>query len=217
MPRRKIEIEKGAILPIKRGLWVAAVEKLEEVEIGVLQMQNAGDRIQYESGWAHFVDSLEEFWSRFFDEGKRQFPNFQPWAGGIVSERKRDPLLQYLKQARHQSQHGKIALDWEEGSLQIAPGFSGHLRSLKIYSDESYEMDATPLHTSSPEATVVHSPGNAKLPTIENKKFGQKFSPPSEHKGAKLVSSSPVEVAKLALHYYRHVLENAFDKFEPRH
>lgn len=48
-------------------------------------MEDAKDRIQYEGGWTRLVDSLEEFWTRFFDEGKNTFSAFQPWAGAIAA------------------------------------------------------------------------------------------------------------------------------------
>ena len=48
-------------------------------------MEDAKDRIQYEGGWTRLVDSLEEFWTRFFDDGKNTFSAFQPWAGAIVA------------------------------------------------------------------------------------------------------------------------------------
>ena len=213
MVRRKIEIESGSIVPRVHGLWGAATEKLIEARSGAVLMKSAHDRIEFEGGWSRVVDSLEEFWTRFFDEGKIKFSSFQPWAGAIDSKRKKDELLLYLYQARHQSQHGRFALDWEEAHVQIAPGFGGYVRSVAIFPDLTFEMDAPRLHLSVPEATVVFSPGRARLPMIVNKKERQVFQPPQHHAGEPLVSTSPIDVACVALEYYEQVLKNAFEKF----
>ncbi len=216
MIRRRIEIAPGALAPTARQLWSAAIEKLHEAELGLSQMLNAKNRIEFEQGWTRSIDCIEEFWTRFFDEGKNSFSNFQPWAGSFDSERKNDQLLQYLYQARHQSQHGRIALEWEEGQLQIAPGFSGHLRGLKIFPDGTFELDATPVHPSVRDATVVFSGGNARLPVVNNRKCKQLFNPPKEHRGVPLDDLSPTHVTRLGLKYYVNILNKAFEKFCPK-
>jgi len=92
----KIEDKPGSLVPVNRGLWNYAFEKLVEAKAGIQQMDSASDRVAFEAGWIRFVDSLEEFWTSFFDEGKEKFSSFQPWAGKFRKERKDDPLLQYL-------------------------------------------------------------------------------------------------------------------------
>lgn len=213
MIRRKIEIAPGTIAPTARELWSTAIEKLCEAELGLTQMLNAKNRIEFEQGWTRSVDSLEEFWTRFFDEGKNSFSNFQPWAGSFDAERKSDLLLQYLYQARHQSQHGCISLEWEEGQLKIAPGFSGHLKGLKIFSDGTFELDAVPAHPSMREATIVFSGGNARLPIINNRKYKHTFNPPKKHREVSLNNLSPTHAIRLGIDYYTNILEKAFEKF----
>ena len=213
MIRRKIEIAPGALAPVVRQPWSSALEKLNEAELGLSQMINAKDRVEFEQGWSRSVDSLEEFWTRFFDEGKNSFSSFQPWAGAIDAERTKDQLLQYLRQARHQSQHGRISLEWEEGRLQIAPEFNGHLRGLKIFPDGTFELDATPAHSSILEASVVFSGGDAKLPVINNRNEKRSFDPPQEHRGEPLHTLLPTHVISLGLEYYGNILNQALEKF----
>ena len=213
MTRKKIELEKGGIQPISRGLWFSAAEKLSEAEGAIAAMRGAANRIDYEAGWTCFSDSIEEFWTRFIDEGKTAFTGFQPWAGNIISKRKSDELLTYLYQARHQSQHGRISMQWAEQKLLIAPNFNGHIRGLKVYPDGTYEIDATPLHPSLPDAPIVHSPGEPILPQIENKKHGQTFPAPKTFAGTPLQDTSPLGVANEGLVFYRRVLEEAYAKF----
>ena len=213
MTRKKIELEHWGIQPISRGRWFAAAEKLYEAEAAIGDMRGAANRIEYEAGWTRFVDSIEEFWTRFFDEGKTEFTGFQPWAGTIIARRKSDELLTYLYQARHQSQHGRIAMQWAEQKLVIAPNFNGHIRGLEIFPDGTYEIDSTPSHPSLPDATIVHAPGKPILPQIENKKFEQSFPAPQTSNGIQLQDASPVGVASQGLAFYRDVLKEALAKF----
>jgi hypothetical protein len=211
----KVELQSGAITPVTRGLWHSASEKLHEAALGITQMESATDRIEYESGWTHFVDSLEEFWSRFFDEGKTKFTDFQPWTGALNAQRKQDPLLHYLYQARHQSQHGRIALAWEEGKLLIAPDFFGTIRDLRINKEGSFEVDANPIGGSNAQVRIVHDSGRPQLPVIENKRYKQTFAPPTVHLSQPLADMSPIHVARLGLAFCENIFHQAFAKFAP--
>ncbi|EAU56074.1 hypothetical protein [Mariprofundus ferrooxydans] len=209
----KIEDKPGSLVPVNRGLWNYAFEKLVEAKAGIQQMDSASDRVAFEAGWIRFVDSLEEFWTSFFDEGKEKFSSFQPWAGKFRKERKDDPLLQYLIQARHQSQHGRIPLKWQEGAIAIAPGYFGHIRNMKIFQDGSFEVETNPLGKAHNQVKLVHEPGKPLLPVIENKKHKQRFDPPSSHLGQPIGNTSPIYVASLGLKYYETVLRSALAKF----
>ena len=209
-----VELQSGAITPVTRGLWHAAGEKLSEATAGMMKMEGAKDRIEYEAGWTCLVDSLEEFWTRFFDEGKRKFPSFQPWAGAIDAKRKKDPLLAYLYQARHQSQHGCIALEWEAGQIHVGGGeFSGNIKGMQIFADGTFEVDVTPTHGSDAKFKVVHDPGNARLPIVLNKKHKESFGPPSTHLNNPIADVSPISVGWLGIEFYDDILRQAFAKF----
>jgi hypothetical protein len=213
MNRKWIEPEKGAIAPTSRDLWDAAREKLAEAESALRGMREATDRVSFEGAWSTFVDSIEEFWCRFFDEGKATFSAFQPWAGAIERGRRSDETLQYFYQARHQSQHGRIPMAWERPQLIIGRGFAGSMYGLKIYPDGSYE-DRT--ETDSPTGKpfrVESAPGKPILPTIENSYHKQVFPPPKFHAGSPLPDASPVTAAQLVLTYYTRVLSRAIERF----
>ena len=119
----KVELQPGAIAPVERGLWHAAREKLREAAAGIKQIEDAKNRVEYENGWTRLVDSLEEFWTRFFDEGKSTFSSFPPWAGAIDAKRKEDQLLTYLVSVRK-------PLFWKRQSLD----FQADTRILRVRS-----------------------------------------------------------------------------------
>ena len=213
MVRKKIQLEVGAILPTAWGLWGTAAERLGEAKLAISSMETARSRTDYEVEWSRFVDALQNFWTRFEEEGKSKFTNFQPWAGVISARRSSEPLLQYLYQARHQAQHGNITLNWEEQHLRIAAGFNGHIRDLKIYLDGTFEMTAIPTPNSTTEAVVTQSFGKALLAPIVNKRHRQTFPQPSTFAGVTLTDLTPIGVARVAVDFYDDVLEQAHRKF----
>lgn len=212
----KVELSKNSLIPNKRGLWYTAFEKLDEANIGRIQMEKASDRIEYENGWTRFVESTEEAWTSFYDEGKNKFSKFQPWAGKIIKERKEDDLLKYLYQARHQSQHGNLPLEWSEGKINIGRGFNGYLQSLTITPDGSFEAEATSLDKNNKRFKLEHEAGVPKLPTIKNKKHNQVYAPPKKHLSKKITDSKPHRVAELAINYYKDKFEEALKKFSDK-
>ena len=214
MVREKIELAPNSLAPASRPLWSAAVERLQEAKAGLRHMQAATDQVSFECGWIRAIDSLEEFWTSFFEEGKQKFSTFQPWAGQLfVAERNKDELLKYLCQARHQSQHGNACLDWEEGQLLIAPGFNGHIKSLAIFQDRTFEMDSASAPGSSDKAALTFAGGSARLPKIVNKKYGNSFDPPEGHMGKSYPAMSPMFAIELALKFYVAAMNAALDKF----
>ena len=141
------------------------------------------------------------------------FSSFQPWAGAIEASWKSDELLMYLYQARHQSQHGRFAFDWNDGSLKIAPGFSGHIKNLSIFADGTFSMGATPLSGAQSKAVVRFEGGHARLPTIQNVREKRGYAPPTEHLGKKHGQIMPMQAAQFGIDYYAATLSEAFVKF----
>lgn len=215
--RGKVQIKPGAIAPVTRGLWHAAAEKLDEAARGISEMEAATDRIQFEAGWTRFIDSLQEFWTRFFDEGKTNFPAFHGWAGNVTQRINSDSLLKYLVIARHQSQHGRLSLGWAEGAIQIGgDDFFGTVGDVKIWSDGSFEADVNLTPGSKTPFRPTFAPGAPFLPVIVNRPPGraeERYDPPTMHLDRQLSDSSPVAVARLGWEFYRGVLAAALAKF----
>mgnify|MGYP003606917359 CR=1 FL=1 len=211
--RKYITDDEDSIRPIHRPLWHAAEEKLYEAKAAIDKMAVAKDRIQYEAGWTQFIDSLEEFWVRFYAEGNDLFTNFQPWAGKVESERKSEQLLQYLYQARHQSQHGMVAVQWGPSYHTFGKGFSGIEYGTVVYSDGTYDAALVPMGPQSSNSFVQRMHGDPQLPIIENKRYKQAYHPPRVFQGKTLNGPSPVTVARLAHSFYAEVLTKAKAKF----
>lgn len=206
--RGRISARRKSIRPKEHGIWDIAASKLDEARASVEVMDNAVSRDHYTEAWGRFVDSIQEAWISFDHEGKESVPKYSSWIAAAYRQRKEDDLLQYLYQARHQSQHGKVPLAWTGSHVKIAPNWSGHIAHLHLFKDKSYRFDAHPHDGKSPP-TLEFSPGDPVLPTIQNKKYRQTFNPPEQHLGRALTSKDPVAAAKLALKYYEALLQRA--------
>jgi hypothetical protein len=213
MIKGRIELASGALQPTKPGTWEMAEAKLDEAERGILEMKSARTRTDFTHGWIRFVDSVEEAFTRIFKDGCSTFTKFQPWIGAIDAERKGDELLSYVYQARHQSQHGGLVLVWGDPSVQLAVGFNGTIKSLRILTDGTFEADATPLPGAPEIFRIVYFTGEAALGVIENRRHNQTFPAPTTHLGSALGVVSPVDAANLCLAYYRDVVRKAKEKF----
>jgi len=210
MTLKPIKPAPGALIPTARELWGASREKLTEASFSINMMEKATDRVQYEQAWSNFVDAIQEFWVRFFDEGKKKFSNFQPWAGRNYP--KRDPLIKYLVEARNLSQHSVLHLKWEAPRLELAPGFSGHIKRIKFYPNGMQDIDSTPAHASVSDAEFVYAKSTPSLPSIINN-HGQNILPPTSHLEKSLDDQSPVTVAKIGLNFYIDIHNKAIDIF----
>jgi hypothetical protein len=214
MIKGRIEIAPGALRPTTPGTWEMAEAKLDEAERGILEMKSARTRTDFTHGWIRFVDSIEEAFTRIFKDGCVRFTAFQPWIGSIDAERKADELLGYIYQARHQSQHGGLALMWGDPGVQLAVGFNGTIKNIRILPDGTFEADATPLAGAPNAFGIVYFTGEAALGVIENRKHKQRFPAPTTHLGNAQGTISPVAAANFGLVYYRSVISRAKDKFE---
>jgi hypothetical protein len=213
MIKGHIEVAPGSLKPTIPHTWEMAEAKLNEAEHGILEMTSAHTRTEFTQGWIRFVDSIEEAFTRIYRDGCSKFSAFQPWIGVFDAERKSDELLSYIYQARHQSQHGGLELDWEDPSIQLAVGFNGTIKSLRILPDGTFEADATPLPGAPESFRILYFTGKARLRDIENRKHKQRFPAPTTHLGNSLGGISPVIAANTCLAYYHSIIRKAKDKF----
>lgn len=202
----------GTLAPTERGPWDASIEKLNEAAAGIRAMESAKDRIEYEIGWTTLVDSLEEFWHRFYEEGKGTFPGFPLWIEDKDRCRKSDEVLVYLTNARHRNQHGRLLLNWSAPSIRICgPGFCGGIGNIAITKEGLYQADVYYAPGSPQVPPISFDPGEPILPSFENRKIH--YHPPGMHLGQSVGTRSPLNVSNMGWKYYNGVLCDAFDKF----
>lgn len=145
---------------------------------------------EFEFHWKDFLIYLERIWKKGELECK-DLPKFQPWQGAYKRERKKDPLLSYLKNARDVDQH----------SIQ------------QITIEKGYEIKITsPLEGSTFNAgDAITIQSEIKEPRIEIQAVTNRsevYEPPIEHLGKRLLNpNDPIELAELGIAYYENFLE----------
>jgi len=150
----------------------------------------------FETNWIDFLINLEKVWKKSELEC-RNYLNFQPWQGKYQRERRKDPLLKYLKNARDADQHSLQFITSEKGySCEIVYPSNGFI--LKI--GESIRVIAT-----SEDPRIEAEP-------VENRKIIYEL--PINHLGKKLINpNDPLEIAELGFNYYEEYLRAIRAKF----
>ena len=210
----QVSLAASSIAPVKSNIWLSADLRLYEAQQGLIQMRGARNQIDYLRGWTRFVDSIEVFWTNLFATGKSKFKAFQPWLGRFEQQRSDDQLLSYLKQARHQSQHGGISLTWGNGHVEVGgPQYSGTICNVAILSTGTFAADVGPQQGSGP-FQLIHHPPKPMLAAIFDARSKREFLPPAEHMKRPILDSSPHAVALLALRYYEDLFRTVRDTFQ---
>jgi hypothetical protein len=139
--------------------------------------------------WQEFIDRLEKAWNKFKLECDQV--NNRAALDAASDLRKTDPLLQYLKQARHADQHTLQPSTMYGVGVEIClpPGAEVHLDFLK--GTASAKGGDVMLRTAKPVYCLL---------PVTNR--GVTFQPPTEHLGRPLTDATPAAVARLALEFY---------------
>lgn len=161
----------------------------------------------FHDAWYAFLVPAKNVYT-ILEQGAKTTAQSRQWFGAKATERRSDPLLQYLYQARDDDEHGIGSV------VEMAPGY------LKFAGDNVGDseiiMDPTDPNkgimriksTDGKRVKVVGQLPYMTLATVTGR-GGIKYHPPTEHKGAQLASNRPHEVATLALAHLRDILEEA--------
>lgn len=144
------------------------------IEIGV------GDFTEYEKAWREFLHRIERVWIKI-QAGVHNMPDWQKIESEVKGLRKKDPLLNYLQQARNVDEHSisDVVKDWK-------PRFEAKQKGDKV--ELSWKVWDRPL-----------------LP-VKNR--GVVYNPPNSHMGKSIEhlkqkgKAEPRVIAELALRFY---------------
>ncbi len=120
---------------IKKPLYHAKRELLAS-EKAIERMSQAKSFEDLEDEWKIYLNSIEKCWVKVERACQHVRNKFQPWQGTFARQRKKDPLLRYIKHARNSDQH-TIQENMEEKnasssmSVEGGPGVT-HIERLEI-------------------------------------------------------------------------------------
>lgn len=80
-------------------------KELNNAKDSLDKMYKSKDCNDFEKNWRDLLNFIEKAWTKSERECQTIKNKFQPWQGQYVILRKKDPLLSYLKNARHADNH----------------------------------------------------------------------------------------------------------------
>ena len=97
-------------------------EELSRARDLVAAMEGSGTLSELEDHWKEYLGRLERVWFKAFAHYKRS-PKWQGWQARFEKERKNDPLLSYLRNARGADEHTvSDIVEHQQSHIAIVPG-----------------------------------------------------------------------------------------------
>jgi hypothetical protein len=196
-------MDPKAIVKARQRLQLAT-DKLREAE-------NASNYDSFSGAWYFFLIAAKNVYTTL-EQGSKVSAQSRQWFGGKKNERKSDPLLQYLFQARDDDEHGLEDVTTHHPGMTAfgvaAPGFSRAV-SIKASTDAAGKLTVHKLESRDQKPILIHHiPPHAVLkPVIGRGNIA--YNPPTTHMGAALPDSLPITVGKAARAYLETLVSDA--------
>ncbi len=164
---------------------------------------------QAERYWSGFLDAHQRVYNRL-SAGKTGHPASVRWMIDKLRERRDDPLLQYLHQARHADEHGLVRIAEPDllGQLHVPLGAGGmHVQRIELGPGRTVRLEATSLSGEPVAASAAFTIIHLRVVAVENR--GVRYDTPEDHLGRVLTRGSLIEICHCALEYTRTLLSDA--------
>jgi hypothetical protein len=189
---------------------------IKAVQQAQLRLARARKALADLEGYKGFsFDELEEIWWRFLlsasgvysklEQGAKGNSKSEAWFGRVKHERKTDPLLQYIHQARNSEEHSI------EGSTSRSDITVKAISPNTTVINPPYGSDE-PIRAFAPvgtKLTVELVPPGVRLVPVKNAKWGDVFHPPQTHLNNPIEEQSIVGVIRLAIAYLEKLIAQA--------
>lgn len=156
--------------------------------------------------WFTFLTAAKSVYTTL-EQGSKISAQSRQWFGGKAQERRNDPLLQYLYQARNDDEHGlSFGAEQVPGNLAIGVNQPGYSTAMTINSGP----DGT-LHVASMDnkpVLIAHTPPHVKLIRVHGRSH-EPYDPPENHNGVHLADRSPFAVARIMIDYLESLINEA--------
>jgi hypothetical protein len=177
-------------------------EELERAKAAVQEMLAATDLNGFEEHWKQYLHRLERTWSKLAGHFSKS-PKWHGWCSPFEHQRRVDPLLAYLVNARGAEEHTvNDVVGRNPGGIGINPASGNRIcierleqREGKIYiqADQSLKIDFIPAKT--------------KLIPVVNR--GRTYPVPRMHLGSAINPEDVPALAQTGIAYYSEILASA--------
>lgn len=156
--------------------------------------------------WFTFLTAAKSVYTSL-EQGAKTSAQSRQWFGAKSTERRNDPLIQYIYQARNDDEHGLLAgAERVDGRLAIGvakPGFSNSMvfNSTSDGAINVASLDGKPV-------LIEHTLPHIRLIRVHDR-GGNPYDPPENHKGSILTDKSPLAIAGLMVAYLESLVSEA--------
>jgi len=193
-------------------LFDSALRDLEIAKKAIDRMADADMLDIFQEAWQDFLYRIERAWD-YCERTMSRTAGFNEWFAPYAKLRKKDPLLRFLRHARHAETHALSPTIDKPLTVTFKDKFG---RPFRVHGIKAkFENGTLTIDVDSPDkllsfdASVV--PTNPKLLRFKNR--GEWFNPPKSHLGNRTEDLHPVIAAKLGLDFYRAFVKEAAAKF----
>jgi hypothetical protein len=184
----------------------AAVEKakgrLQKAKDCIARIKQSKNYVDYESAWIDLVIALNTVHCAL-EQGAKSSPQSCQWYGGKKKVRTKDPLLNYLHQARNADEHGiEPIAEHRAKRVAIRPTGVTHIKSLELKDGKLHlDTEGDPLAIK----LITH----VVLIPVFDRRFNTRFDPPTSHLGVQLPNSTPLTVGRAGIAYHEALIAEA--------
>jgi hypothetical protein len=180
-------------------------------------MEAASDFLDFNRHWQDFLFRIERAWEAAERDLRRQ-PGFQQWFSPYNQQRKKDPLLLFLAQARNAETHS-VSPTLNKPIRFVFRDKYGHPFRLKGI-NSSIDKDGVVtvnVETAAEDSLLSYEAQLLPTPPVLQKfrNYGVWYSPPKSHLGTRLASRHPVDIARLGHAFYSSFINEAEFRFRP--
>jgi hypothetical protein len=173
---------------------------LSRARQALTELKASQDFITLEGHWERFLDEANKVFTRL-EQASKASSKAKAWWRKHVDAWKTDPLLQYLRAARHVSEHPiqETAKEHQMTAKQVIPT-----------PEETQAAHRAAQEVGKPYALlglIEVIPAHATILEITNR--GITYPPPNSHLGKPFINITPASIGELALSYLESMMKEA--------
>ena len=159
--------------------------------------------------WYVFLVAFKGVYT-LLERGAKTSPQSRQWFGAKIQERRSDPLLQYIYQARDDDEHGLNPVTTRVPSrLSIGGRGPDHTLQFDVTGPEGLGGALEVTGGDGKPVLFEYTPAHAQLIRVRGRDEKNTYEPPEEHLGVKLASNLPAAVGELAAAYLEEMITEA--------
>lgn len=170
------------------------------------QLHSVTSPNEFDDRWQRFLGHLERVWNKCQNHFGKS-PKWHGWKGRYEKQRRIDPLLSYLTNARGAHEHTVSDItDKKPSSIGLGAGPSGtvHIKRLTIGPNGQIQGDWDG------DLKVTFNPERVDPAPIINR--GKTYAVPTTHLGTALCDTTAVTLGRFGLAFYKQLVSDA-DQF----